>query len=170
MLGTALSVVPDVGDVVNVNGQQHELANHRLPPEAGRSGGGVPPLNLEIELLAHGTAQHDLGVGRAAGDDTVQQNPRIMADIQRLGRGWHHRQPQLTVHDQRLDAADPRGAIAPCRADQQHTRPDEFIVHHRGQKGLSGGNVRPSHDPCLLHATDIPPGQTGNQLRLAARL
>src|SRR5580700_10849075 len=101
MLGVAVGIVPDVGDVANIDSEQHKLTRDRLPAEVSLDCRGVMLLYIGISLGADGTAHHDLGLGGATGYDAVYQNPRVAAEVTCLGRGGHHRQPELAVHDQR---------------------------------------------------------------------
>jgi hypothetical protein len=45
VLGFCLNVMPDIGDVADVHGQQRELARDRPPAEASSGGRGVTPLD-----------------------------------------------------------------------------------------------------------------------------
>jgi len=59
MLGVAPGIMPDVGDVVDIHGEQRELSGNRPPAEVSPGGRCVTPLYLMSGLGADGTAHHE---------------------------------------------------------------------------------------------------------------
>jgi len=50
MLGVAPSVVPDVGDIVDIHGKQRELTRDGPPSQASRGGRSITPLHAGTGL------------------------------------------------------------------------------------------------------------------------
>jgi hypothetical protein len=154
MLGVAARIVPDESDVADVDAEQRELSGHRPPAELSPGGRGVSPVHIRGGFAPGRTAHHDLGLRGGIGDNAVHHDPWIAVQVTSLGRGGHHRQPQLAVHEQRLNGAYPRRPIFPGCADQYDARLDQLITPDSGKHPLVGGKLRPSHVSCLPLAAD----------------
>jgi len=68
----------------------------------------------------------------------VQHDPPVAGRVPDLGGRAHHRQPQVTVHDQRFNPADPRRSVAPDSAGEQDARPDQLAGHDGTERRLAG--------------------------------
>src|ERR1700689_264069 len=160
VLGAGLGVKADVGGVPNVHAKQRELREHGTPAQLGGCCRCVSLLHVPVRLLHDRAAYLELGRGLWPVHEAVQQDPRIALQMVGLHRSPHHREPQLAVHDQRLPPADTRRTVTGDRAHQQRARFDQLVVGDLTEHRMAGRYLSPSHDSCLLRATDGT-GRTG---------
>jgi hypothetical protein len=138
MLPAGISVVADVRHILDIHREQRELARHRTPADLSGHRGSVAPLHVLITLGAHGPPHLHLRRRLRAGDDAVQHDPPVPGKIGGLGGRAHHRQPQIAVHDQRFNPADPRRPVTPDGTGQKDTRPDQPVEHDGAKSRLAG--------------------------------
>ncbi|TCC44825.1 hypothetical protein E0H73_45225 [Kribbella pittospori] len=137
MLSSGVRVVADVSDVFDVNGEQIELADDRLPSELSGDSTGVSLLCVRIRFRHDRSPYLDFGSRLGTCDDAVQQDSVIATQVMGLGRRRHHRQSDLAVHDQRFGSADASRAVLSRGADQKRPRLNQLFPDDRAESWLA---------------------------------
>src|SRR5437588_7155398 len=142
--------VADEGDVVDVDAKEMEPRLLRPPAEHGD--------RFAVPRSLYGIAHRDGAPSHlhlsfppiSVGDDAVHEDAVVAKEIGGLARLPHHREPQVTVEDERLHRAQAGRAVGTDRAHQEHPRRDEALVGDAGQSRRPDLEVLPTHGAISL--------------------
>jgi Regulator of chromosome condensation (RCC1) repeat len=139
-------VVTDERHLADADGKQVEPPWIGVPPQAASHLPGVAGLHGRVLHCACDTADLELPFAAVpAGDHAVHQDARVPQQVGGLPRLPHHGQPQVAVHDKRLDRADPRRAVTADRRHEHDAGLQQPLPPERGQARLTALHLRPAH-------------------------
>jgi hypothetical protein len=119
-----------------------EAADLGLPAELGGGRLGVAALGVHVVHRLGQSAHLELAQPAVTpGHDAVHQDPVVAGQVGGLVRAPQHGQPEVAVEDERLDRAQPGGAVLADRGHQHHARLEQARPGDLGQPGLTTDQV-----------------------------